>query len=277
MSNRARMNRLFGQDGKCLNVALDHGIFNEPSLLKGIEDLRRVVGLVLNANPDAVQLSSGQAGLLQDLPYRHKPALVLRTDISNVYDYRPGYRPFCHLAPASVEEAVRLDAACVVASLLSLPGQTDLYLQCIANITSLKTRCERFGIPLMVESVAFRPDPGDDVLLVDSRLEVIASLVRQAVEMGADIIKADPTENLECYHQIVELASGVPVLVRGGGRRSEEDLLNRTYVLVKQGISGITYGRNIIQHPIPDKMTLALKEILHDGKRPDVAIGQIRL
>ena len=277
MSNRARMNRLFGEDGKCLTVAIDHGIFNEPSFLKGIEDLKHVVDLILNAKPDAVQLTPGMAGLIQNRACRHKPAVVLRNDISNVYDFRLGYQPFCRLDEGSVEEAVRLDAACVVVTLISIPGYTELYQQCIENITTLKPLCDRFGMPLMVESVAYRPDPDEGVLLVENRFEVIAPLVRQAVELGADIIKADPTEKLEDYRHIVKLSSGVPVLVRGGGRRSEEELLERTYVLMKQGIAGITYGRNIIQHPIPDKMTLALKEILHGGKRPEIAIGQVRL
>ena len=37
------------------------------------------------AAPDAIQLTVGQAPLLQALPGREKPALVLRTDVANVY------------------------------------------------------------------------------------------------------------------------------------------------------------------------------------------------
>ena len=39
----------------------------------------------------------------------------------------------------------------------------------------------------------------------------IAHLVRQAVELGADIIKADPTDDPLLYHKVVETAGGVPV------------------------------------------------------------------
>ena len=55
------------------------------------------------------------------------------------------------------------------------------------------------------------------------------------------------------------------MLVRGGGRVSDEELLNRTAEVLKQGAAGIVYGRNIIAHPKPAKMTQALMAMLHKG------------
>ncbi len=49
-------------------------------------------------------------------------------------------------------------------------------------------------------------------------------LVRQARELGADIIKADPTDNPEDYHEVIE-AARCPVLVRGGGKADLESSL----------------------------------------------------
>ena len=60
-------------------------------------------------------------------------------------------------------------------------------------------------------------------------------------------------------------AGSVPVLVRGGGRVTDEELLNRTAEVLKQGAAGIVYGRNIIAHPNPAKMTQALMAMLHKG------------
>ena len=54
--------------------------------------------------------------------------------------------------------------------------------------------------------------------MVDGDLHKIKALVRQAVELGADVIKADPTDDVSEYHQVIEVAGRVPVLVRGGGR-----------------------------------------------------------
>jgi thiazole synthase ThiGH ThiG subunit len=66
------------------------------------------------------------------------------------------------------------------------------------------------------------------------------------------------------YHRVIETAR-VPVLVRGGGKASEEEILSRTHALMQQGARGIVYGRNIIQHPDPAGITRALMAVVHDG------------
>ena len=64
---KARMNRLFAKTGKCFDVAVDHGFFNEGAFLGGIEDLDKAVKTIVDAGPDAIQLTVGQARLLQDI------------------------------------------------------------------------------------------------------------------------------------------------------------------------------------------------------------------
>ena len=118
----ARLNRLFAADGRCFDVAVDHGFFGEGSFLAGIEDMARTVTTLVEAGPDAIQLSPGQAALLQSIPGPAKPALVLRTDVANIYGGSPPSRLFSQVVEASVERAVVLDAACVVVNLLLLPG-----------------------------------------------------------------------------------------------------------------------------------------------------------
>ena len=49
--------------------------------------------------------------------------------------------------------------------------------------------------------------------------------------MGADLIKAHTTDDLADYTRIVT-AAGVPVLPRGGGRVSDEEILERTHALM---------------------------------------------
>jgi DhnA family fructose-bisphosphate aldolase class Ia len=100
-------------------------------------------------------------------------------------------------------------------------------------------------------------------------------LVRQAVELGADVIKADPTDDVSQYHKVIEIASGIPVLVRGGGRVSDKEILVRTEGLLKQGASGIVYGRNVIQHPNPRGITQALMAMVHRNVSVDEALKLI--
>ena len=266
-----RLNRLFNPNSKrCLDVAVDHGFFDELAFLSGIEDLAHAVEVLVEAGPDAIQLTVGQADLLQRIPGKHKPALVLRTDIANVYGRELPRTLFSRMIEQPVEQALRLDAACVVANLFRIPNQPEVSDQCIQNILRLKPECDRFGIPLMIEPLVFRANESAGGYMVDGDVTKILPLVRQGVELGADVIKADPTDDPLVYHRVIETAR-VPVLVRGGGKADDREILKRTEQVIAQGAAGIVYGRNIIQHANPAGMTKALMAIVHDGAKAEDA------
>ena len=266
---------MFGADGKCFDVAVDHGFFNEIGFLAGIENMARAVQAVVEAGPDAVQLSVGQASLLQHLPGKSKPALVLRTDVANVYGKALPRYLFSKIIQDAALQAVRLDAACLCVNLFLLPDEPEVHAQCVENICRLKPQAEHFGMPLMVEPLVMQANDGGGYM-VDGSLEKILPLVRQAVELGADVVKADPCDDVEEYHRVVEVAGRVPVLVRGGGKASEEEILQRTFALMQQGARGIVYGRNVIQHENPPAMTGALMAIVHDDATPEAAMKLLR-
>ena len=274
MSVEPRLRRLFAADGRCFDVAVDHGFFGESRFLAGIEDLAGALDLLVDAAPDAIQLSPGSAPLLQRRRGPN-PALVLRTDVANFYGptVYPETRYFSELVPEAVEQAVRLDAACVVVNLLWIDGQEDLHRACVHNVAALKARCEPAGMPLMVEPLAMRP--GSAGYGVDGDPERIRALVRQAAELGADVIKADPTDDLADYPGVIEVAGRVPVLVRGGGRASDEEVLSRTETVISAGAAGIVYGRNVIQHEHPSTMTRALMSVVHDGVSAESALASL--
>jgi len=261
-----KLNRLFNRSsGNCFDVAIDHGFFNEHPFLNGIENIQKAVSVLVDAGPDAIQLTVGQAQYLQSIPGREKPALVLRTDVANVYGKELPRALFSRMIADPVEQAVRLDATCVVVNLFSIPGEPEVTDQCIQNILKIKPLCEQYAMPLMVEPLVFRPNTEAGGYMVDGDPQKIIPLVRQGVELGADIIKADPTDNVNDYHRVVEIAGNIPVLVRGGGKASDREILERTYGLMKQGARGIVYGRNVIQHHDPAGMTKALMAIVHNG------------
>ncbi len=272
----ARMNRLFGTSGHCFDVAIDHGMFNEPSFLGGIEDMHAAIKTVAAAAPDAIQLPPGTAPILQAIPGKDRPALVLRTDIANVYGNPLPRSLFSEVIADPVGQGVMLDAACVVVNLLMLPDQPDIHAACIRNINALKRDCELAGMPLMVEPLVMQDNAkAGGGYMVDGDIDKILPLVRQAVELGADIIKADPCDDVGEYHRVIEIAQGVPVLVRGGGKVSDEEILTRTEALMKQGAKGIVYGRNVIHHADPAGMTRALMAVVHDGASVSDALAMI--
>jgi DhnA family fructose-bisphosphate aldolase class Ia len=215
----------------------------------------------------------GQARHLQKLPGRFKPSLVLRTDVANVYGKALPRTLYSRMIENPVEQAVQLDAACMCVNLFQIPGQPEVGEACVENILRLKPLSDRLGMPMMVEPLVFQPNEKAGGYMVDGDEKKIIPLVRQAVELGADVIKADPTDNVSLYHKVIEVASGIPVLVRGGGKVSDREILERTHMLLAQGASGIVYGRNIIQHAKPAAITKALMGMVHDGLSVDAALA----
>jgi len=267
-----RLNRLFNaKSNRCFDVAIDHGFFNEFGFLSGIESIESAIKTLVEAAPDAIQLTVGQAPVLQSMPGRGKPSLVLRTDVANVYGKELPRTLFSRMIENPVEQALRLDATCVVVNLFRIPGQPEVSDQCIQNILRIKPDCDRYGMPLMVEPLVFQPNDQAGGYMVDGDIEKILPLVRQAVELGADIIKADPTDDVSIYHKVVGISGRIPVLVRGGGKAPDKEILARTEELIRQGVAGIVYGRNVIQHANPAGMTRALMSIVHDGATAAVA------
>ena len=135
-----RLNRLFHPvSGRCFDVAVDHGMPGEPAFLEGIEDMEAAIATLIDAAPDAIQLSVGQADLLQRHPGRDKPALVLRTDTPNIYGPEPPAEAWTVMVDDPVGHAVRLDAACVVINLLDVPGRPG----CVATASGRSAACAR--------------------------------------------------------------------------------------------------------------------------------------
>ena len=268
-----RLNRLFNpKSTRCFDVAVDHGFFNQPNFLTGIEDMRSVVKTLVEAAPDAIQLTLGMARHLQELPGRFKPSLVLRTDVANIYGKELPSSRFSLMIEETMLQAVRCDAACVCVNLFQIPGAPEVHEQCVENILRLKPQADFYGVPMMIEPLVFQPNEKAGGYMVNGDETAITYLVRQAVELGADIVKADPTDDVSIYHKVIQAASGIPVLVRGGGRVSDREILERTGGLLAQGAAGIVYGRNVIQHPNPKGITRALMAMVHDGASVDTAL-----
>ncbi|GAL34104.1 DhnA-type fructose-1,6-bisphosphate aldolase and related enzymes [Vibrio maritimus] len=233
-----------------------------------------VVKQLVDAKPDAIQMNAGQADLLQTVDGKDKPALVMRIDLGNPYNAERHRHMWALLQNAEqpLIQALQMDAACVVVNLFMLPDEPDLFKQCVANISKVKAECEKYGMPLMIEPLVMQPNSQGQAYMVDGDCEKIVTLVRMARELGADIIKADPTSQAEDFHKVVE-AARCPVLVRGGGREDIESVFSKARALLDQGALGMVYGRNIYQHPNPSRVVDALMAMIHNGASTSEAMN----
>jgi class I fructose-bisphosphate aldolase len=193
----------------------------------------------------------------------------MRIDMGNPYNKHPPSRYVGRAAERgrAVDRCdCEMDAACVVVNLFMLPDEPDLFRQCVQNIARVRADCEKYGMPLMIEPLVMQPVTERGGYMVDGDAEKIVTLTRLAREMGADIIKADPTT--ECQ--------GFPPRGRGGAlpgprawRRQGGScaVFDKSAALMRQGAMGMVYGRNIYQHANPSAVVRGLMAIIHDAAR----------
>jgi DhnA family fructose-bisphosphate aldolase class Ia len=181
----------------------------------------------------------------------------------------------CVSATTAIIGALKADAACVVCNLLLMPGEPDLHRQTALNAARLRAACDHYGMPLMIEPLVLKPNEAKGGYQVDGNKKLIVPLVRQARELGADVIKADPTDNPDDYHEVVQ-AARCPILVRGGGKKPVETVFAEAAAYLAQGAHGLVYGRNIYQHPNPARIVAAFMAMIHRGATADQALAIYR-
>jgi DhnA family fructose-bisphosphate aldolase class Ia len=236
-SKALRMRRLFRPDGRVLLVARDHAAFMGPA--DGL-DLPTMCAVV-KAGADAVMTTYGTARRAAAEPgLLGQAALVLSLDVH---------------APEPDEQvlnAVRLGADSV--KVLAASGD---HVQWTA-LQRYALSCERWGMPLQAEVIPGGFDQRDK-----HTPHNIASVCRQAAEMGADYVKTFYTGDAASMRRVVQGAT-VPVIILGGDRQGDDDsLVRQVHEALSAGVAGVAFGRNIWSHPDPAAMTARLVEVVH--------------
>jgi class I fructose-bisphosphate aldolase len=179
---------------------------------------------------------------------------------------------------ASVEDAVRLGADAVGYTLYVGSPRQDADLH---QLKGVREACERFGMPLIVWAYprgAYVTKKGGQ-----NSFYAIDYAARMAMEMGADVVKLnmpkiDPDKDKdapapynemqvsqeEAVRQVVESAGRSLVVLSGGSKVDDEQLLQQTRFIMEAGGSGVIYGRNVWQREHSEAMEIVeqIKEIM---------------
>ena len=264
-----RLSRLFDhQSGNSVCVAMDHSFGGAH---KGFEDPGKTLEKVLAGQPDGVIITPGTSRKFQFLfRGRNAPAMILSIDYVLFHAF-PGEQDVIEEQgmASSVEEAIRLGADAI--KILMIFGRKNPSLQSrnFDMVGRVAGTCHRWGMPVIVEPTTWGHRI-DSQMAKDPAL--LRDMARIAFEFGADVVKIDTPENPADFSMVAE-SCPVPILVLGGAKKPDvESLLRDVDVVVKCGALGVTFGRNVWQHPDPARIIRALKRVVYTG---DVA-GAIR-
>lgn len=211
-----RLSRLFrAPTRRCVGISFVPSRTESAAGLElGIPDRIRELALT---GIEAIHLPLGLATDLQSLDLAVRPALIVQADVTNVADDTLPATPFCRTIDNLAEHGIRADATCISVRLFDIPEAPALSAQCLRNIQRLKTACDRFCIPM----------------LIDCRTSGKAQIQR-ALDAGADLLAID---NPGDFVALPSAGKKIPFLVRI--RATEPDAAQSATHALSFGASGI--------------------------------------
>lgn len=253
-----RINRIFREDGKATMVAINQGITMGPR--DGIEDVGKIISLLLPEHPDSFTIHRGAACQYADL-YAGKAALILKST-----NRTPFFGPD-EIQLSQVEDAVALGADAISVGLTLCDPKEQETLRMVSKIISAAEKC---GIP----TVAHAYPSGSLIKSEEHHSEkYVGYAVRVAKELGIDIIKTYWTGDQDSFARIVSYGSPCKVVISGGPKcHTLRECFSMTWNGMQAGADGITYGRNIWQHDCPAAVLRGLNAIVHNQATIDEAM-----
>ena len=105
----------------------------------------------------------------------------------------------------------------------------------------------------------------------DRYTDLVVHAARIAMELGADVIKTQYTGSPETFQRVVQAVSPVPVVTAGGPLASERHVLTAARDAIAAGAHGVSFGRNVFQHPDPSRILRLLHAVVHGDPMSDSA------
>ncbi|MEM0001904.1 MAG: class I fructose-bisphosphate aldolase [Desulfurococcaceae archaeon] len=265
IGKKIRFNRIIGR-GRAVIFAFDHGVEHGPSdFTPETINPRRVIEKVVG-EVDAIMMLPGIAKLTWDI-WANKVALIVK--VTSKTNLRPEQEKLLQSPFGLVEEAVTMGADGVAATVYWGSQYEDKMLE---QWISIRNAAETYGLPCL--QLAYPRGPSIKNMY---DVEIVKYGARAAAESGADLIKTYYTGSAETFKQVVEAASGVPVLMSGGPKRNTDlDFLIDVYNVIRAGGRGVVVGRNVFQHTNPRGMLRAIRAVVYEDRTPEEAVKLIQ-
>jgi fructose-bisphosphate aldolase / 2-amino-3,7-dideoxy-D-threo-hept-6-ulosonate synthase len=252
---RMRMKRVVDPSGVSIICALDHGM-TSPTFLEPLAAIQERTAEAVAGGANVIMMSKGMIRQAEPAFSRETSLALLLSASANAGEERPSV-----VQVAEVEEAVRLGADAVVL-FVALSGESEAGM--IRTLAGVGEACERLGMPLIAEAEFPTTYATVEDLAEAYGFDYLARNVRLCAELGADIVKTNWPGSGEAFGRLVEATAGVPVVLAGGSRVEDRELLERMQAAVGAGGIGCSVGRNIFMHRDPEAITRALSRVIRE-------------
>jgi fructose-bisphosphate aldolase/2-amino-3,7-dideoxy-D-threo-hept-6-ulosonate synthase len=250
-----RLKRVIDPDGVAVICALDHGM-TSPTFLEPLADIVTRTREAVAGGANVIMMSKGMIRIAQDA-FAPTTSLALLLSASAGPD---SDRPEI-VQIADVEEALALGADAVVL-FTALGGESEGGM--VDILAGVGRECATLGMPFIAEAEFPTTYATVEELKQQYGFEYLRRNVRLCAELGADIVKTNWPGDQESFGRCVEAANGVPVVLAGGSRLADAELLTRMEQAMAAGAIGCSVGRNIFMHEQPEAITRALSRVIRE-------------
>ncbi len=249
-----RLKRIMQQDNRTVIVPMDHGVTVGP--IQGIVDMQQITNQLVEGNADAILVHKGIA---KRIDTKNAGLIVMLSGMSNLSPNINSKVQVC-----SIQEAIRIGADAVSVHVNIGAQDEDKMLK---NLGKVADQCEMYGLPLLAMMY-----PRGPKIQNEHAQDVVAHAARIGAELGADIIKANYTGNIDTFKAVIE-SCPAPVVIAGGPKcKTCEEILQTTHDSLKAGSAGLSIGRNVFQYDNPTLMIKALSALVHKNASVEQAL-----
>jgi fructose-bisphosphate aldolase/2-amino-3,7-dideoxy-D-threo-hept-6-ulosonate synthase len=261
-----RTKRVIDETGVSVICALDHGM-TSPTFLEPLADIETRTRETVAGGANVIMMSKGMIRRAHPA-FAPTTALAMLLSASATPDAE---RPTI-VQIAEVEEALIAGADAVVL-FTALGGDAEDGM--IDILAGVGRECEALGMPFIAEAEFPTTYATVEELKQAYGFEYLRRNVRLCAELGADIVKTNWPGDQDGFARCVEAANGVPVVLAGGSRLEDADLLTRMQQAVEAGAIGCSVGRNIFMHANPEAITRALSRVIRERWPADKALAAL--
>ena len=262
-----RLKRVIDPDGVSVICALDHGM-TSPTFLEPLADIATRTQEAVAGGANVIMMSKGMIRVAEEA-FAPTTSLALLLSASAGPD---GDRPEI-VQIAEVEEALILGADAVVL-FTALGGDTEAAM--VDILAGVGRECAALGMPFIAEAEFPTTYATVEELKQQYGFEYLRRNVRLCAELGADIVKTNWPGDQDAFARCVEAANGVPVVLAGGSRLEDSELLTRMEQAMAAGAIGCSVGRNIFMHTHPEAITRALSRVIRERWEATKALDALR-
>jgi fructose-bisphosphate aldolase/2-amino-3,7-dideoxy-D-threo-hept-6-ulosonate synthase len=250
-----RLKRVIDGAGVSVICALDHGM-TSPTFLRPLADIRTRTEEAVAGGANVIMMSKG---MIRVAAPGFSPTTSLALLLSASASPEEGRPTVVQIA--DVEEALVLGADAVVL-FTALGGDDEAGM--IEVLSSVGRECAALGMPFIAEAEFPTTYASVEELAATYGFEYLQRNVRLCAELGADIVKTNWPGDGERFGQLVEAANGIPMVLAGGSRLEDRELLSRMEEAMAAGAIGCSVGRNIFMHRSPEAITRALSRVIRE-------------